>query len=330
MRVFQSFPHSVNTNNPYLAQLLTSLDDTGVDTVTFGWTTALTGSYDVVHLHWPEALFAASTGPRRLRRELLFALWVLRLRLTRTPVVRTVHNVGLPGGLPGHKVALLRLLDRLTTLRIRLNPHTEVPHTAPVVTIGHGHYRVWLAGLPVASPVPGRVAYVGQVRRYKNVESLVLAFADATTRLDGLSLQIGGRPTSTEIETVVRDAARGRDDIMLRLRHLDDAELVQIVTEAELVVLPYRFMHNSGSVFYALSLDRPVLVPDNEVNRDLAREVGPGWVHLFDGDLTGAALADTIVRLRAEPPQTRPDLSRRDWTESGTAHRRAYERAIEL
>lgn len=331
MKVFQSYPQSENTNNPYLAQLRARLDEADdVEIATFTWSTALLGRYDVVHLHWPEALFAASTMPRRARRDLLFALWVLRLFVTRTAIVRTVHNVGLPEGLPRHRVALLHLLDRLTTVRIRLNPVTPVPEGAPVVTIPHGHYRDWLRDVPRRDTVAGRIGYVGQVRRYKNVETLVAAFAEASTQADGLSLRVGGRPTSTGIEHAVRTAAAAvtGGEVRLDLRHLDEAELVEIVTEAELVVLPYRFMHNSGSVFYALSLERPVLVPDNEVNRALADEVGPGWVHLFAGELDGPAVVAALDALRATPPAAPPDLSGRHWSDSGDAHVATYRLAI--
>ena len=53
-------------------------------------------------------------------------------------------------------------------------------------------------------------------------------------------------------------------------------------------MLPYRHMHNSGAALTALSLDRPVLVPETDVNRDLARETGPGWVVTFAGELRPA------------------------------------------
>jgi beta-1,4-mannosyltransferase len=99
---------------------------------------------------------------------------------------------------------------------------------------------------------------------------------------------------------------------------------VRIVTEAEMVVLPYRHMHNSGTVLYALSLGRPVLVPDNEINRALSDEVGPGWVHRFSDTLTGSSLAAAIVALRSAPPVGRPDLSAREWPAGGVGHLEAY------
>ncbi len=72
------------------------------------------------------------------------------------------------------------------------------------------------------------------------------------------------------------------------------------------MVLPYREMHNSGAALTALSLNRPVLVPDNEVNRELAEEVGPGWVFRYDGELTGRHLLDALAAHRARPPARVP------------------------
>ena len=96
------------------------------------------------------------------------------------------------------------------------------------------------------------------------------------------------------------------------------------------MVLPYRQMHNSGAALAALSLDRPVLVPANPINADLAAEVGPGWVHTFAGDLTSEALRAGLQALDTVPRSAAPDLSRREWADTGEQHRAAYAEAIRL
>ena len=65
-----------------------------------------------------------------------------------------------------------------------------------------------------------------------------------------------------------------------------------------------------------------------EVNEALGREVGPGWVNLFDGDLDAEVLLDTARRVRDQPPQAPPDLSARGWAAVGAAHLEAYRRAL--
>jgi glycosyltransferase involved in cell wall biosynthesis len=323
--VLQSFPEPRETTNPYVVLLREALERTpGTRVLTFSWRHALTARYDAFHAHWPEVWVDGNSPLKKLARQALFALFLLRLRLTRVPLVRTVHNLDLPEGLTRRQTVLLRWAERATALRIRINGTTEVAGDAPVETILHGHYRDWYAPHPRRERRPGRIAFVGQVRRYKGVESLLAAFTETTD--PDLSLHVAGRPTSEELAGQLR-AAAGDPRISLSLAFLSDADLVAEVSEAELVVLPYREMHNSGGALAALSLDTPVLVPDNEATRCLAAEVGPGWVHTFTPPLTGADLEGTVARLRTSPPAAPPDLSRREWDGAGHAHLAAYRRA---
>lgn len=324
--VLQSFPEPRETTNPYVVMLRDALDAVpGTRVLTFSWRRALTAHYDAFHAHWPEILVDGNGPLKKAVRQGLFVLFLLRLRATRTPLVRTVHNLELPEGISRRERVLLRWAERATAARIRINESTELHAGTPVETIVHGHYRDWYAPHPRRERRPGRLAFVGQVRRYKGVDALVDAFGETTDA--GLGLRIAGRPTSEELAARLREAAAADPRISLSLGFVPDADLVGEVSEAELVVLPYREMHNSGGALAALSLDTPVLVPDNAVNRRLAEEVGEGWVHTYTPPLTGADLTGTLARLRATPPAAAPDLSRREWAEAGRAHVTAYRRA---
>jgi hypothetical protein len=89
-------------------------------------------------------------------------------------------------------------------------------------------------------------------------------------------------------------------------------------------------MHNSAGALTALSLDRPILVPDNSVNRLLADEVGNGWVYRYSGELTPDILRETVTVVRADARSDRPDLSTREWSDAGRRHVAAYRRAIQI
>jgi len=324
----ESFQTPRSTTNPYITQLDRALSQTpGVLLERFSWWGALTGTYDVFHWHWPEGKLEGSSRGRSLLKYLVALAIVLRHRLSRRiVVVRTVHNVELPE-VSAPRRWLLSYIDRHTDHRIVLNPTTLVPAGAPASLILHGHYRDWYAPHPRQDPIPGRLATFGAVRRYKSVDTLLGAYRDAVAHRSGLSLEIGGRPTSAAIEQDVRERTAVLPNVRLSLEFLSDAELVRLTTSAELIVLAYRFMHNSGSVLAALSLGRPVLVPRNRVNEELAAEVGPDWVLMFDGDLDAhdlIAAMEHAGRLRG----LSPDLSGRDWDEAGRAHRAAFLEAL--
>lgn len=332
--VQQSFPDPRPTTNPYLIMLRDAIaSQPGVDVRTFTWRRALLERYDVFHVHWPEILVSGHSPLKKLVRQALTLGLVLKLRITRTPIVRTAHNLELPTGISRRETALLRLIDRWTTLRIRLNPLTPVPAGSPVETIEHGDYRAWFSRYQRRAAIPGRLAYVGLVRRYKGVDALISAFR-AAFRAPGTepqaTLTVSGKPSSDDLVQQLQAQASEDERVFLRFAFLTDEELVAAVTEAELIVLPYREMHNSGGALSSLSLNRPVLVPDNDVNRLLAQEVGEVWVQRYQPPLSSDDLERAIAAVRRREPESAPDLSRRGWDETGRRHVLAYRRAIEL
>lgn len=323
LRVLESFRQPKSTTNPYITQLYRELNRR-LDVTPYRPMAALFGRYDVVHLHWPELLVGGHNWRGRTARRAVTCLLLLRWTVTRVPIVRTVHNLERPTNISAFDNFVLDRIDRLTVLDIRLNDQTPARGDIPGVTIEHGHYRDWFAGLRADDAQPGRLGYVGLVRRYKGVEDLVTAF----TALEDptLSLRVAGKPSSSDLLDALVAAGGGDERVSFDPRFLDDAELVHAISTSELIVLPYRHMHNSGTVLAALSLDRPVLVPDNDVNRALAEEVGPGWVHMFSGTLTPEALQDAV---RAARQRTgRPDLSAREWAVSADKHVAAFHRAV--
>ncbi len=326
--VQQSFPAPRPTTNPYIVMLLESLRATpGLEVRTFAWRSALLGRYDVFHAHWPEILVAGHSPLKALVRQGLTVLLLLKLSVTRTPIVRTMHNLHLPQGISRRERALLRWFDRRTALRVGLNPTTPFPAGTAHETILHGDYREWFARYPHPAAQAGRVGYFGLIRRYKGVEELLEVFSRIDG--DGARLEVAGKPSTDELAESIQGLAARDTRITLRLAFLEDAEISELVGRSSLIALPYRDMHNSGGVLAALSLDRPVLVPGNETTEALAHEVGEEWVLRYE-ELTSEVLAAAIAGVSASPPKGRPDLSARGWADAGRKHLDAYRRAIGL
>lgn len=329
LKVVLSFPEPKPTSNPYNMLMKTSLDGReGLQVDYFSWRRVLTSPVDVFHVHWPESAMEGRNAAKSAGKHLAFATMLVAFRLRGTAWVRTVHNTELPRGISRATLALLKIADRTTVLRIIINPFTPVPPGDPFVTIPHGRYTEWLAQHPRSEVTEGQVAYVGTIRAYKGVPQLISAFRD----LDDprLSLTVAGRLSHQEYEPELRQLAESDDRVRLNIGFVSDAELVRTVTSSELVVLPYPEMHNSGMVLCVLSLERPVLVPENVVTKALQAEVGPGWIHTFRGDLSAADLRSALAAVRSHSAAPGPDLSSRDWDLSGERHAQAYRRAAAL
>lgn len=327
IRVLESFPEPRATTNPYITQLARALDETpGVELVLYDPRTALLGRYDIFHVHWPENLVGGHKRVGRVARRLHAALLCLRLLVTRTPVVRTWHNLDRPPHLGRIDNLILDWLDALTVTRIVLNDVTD-PQGHDVSLIAHGHYRDWFSPMPVAERESGRIAFAGLIRPYKGVDSLVEAFRKLPN--PSRRLGISGKADPIDAERLRRSAAAD-PRIEFDFRYISEDELVRTITRAAVVALPYRRLHNSGALLAALSLDRPVLVPDTDAARSLAAEVGEEWVVRYDGALSPADLSRALDRAETIPAGARPDLSRREWSDAGEAHLSVFTRALSL
>lgn len=316
--------------NPYTSLLVGSLPAERVQTSYFSWRRILTERFDVLHVHWPEL---SLRHPRRLGRtvkSVLFAAFLLRVRLQRKAVVRTVHNVRPHESGTRTEGRLLSRLERLTTLWVILNPTSPTPDPGRTVLIPHGHYRGWYTPRAGVGSVPGRLLNFGMIRPYKGTEELIAAFRQAAAEAD-LSLHVVGEPSDAETASRITAIAGSDPRVQLDLRFASEQELADEIAAAEVVVLPYRAMHNSGAALLALSLDRPVIVPSSDATELLVEEFGPEWVTTYPGTLDAPRLLGLLERARsARRPSAGPDLSRREWAALALLLVDAYEQAVLL
>ncbi len=319
VRVLLSVRGPSPTTNPYVVQLARS-QPPDVDVRFFTWTRGLLGRYDVLHVHWPEVLLRRAGRPARWAARARAALLVARLGLTRTPVLRTVHNTATHERGDVVERLLLAALERRVRERVLLSPSTPSP--AGGVVVPHGHYGDWYAGAPRSEVVPGRLLFFGLLRPYKGVDTLLAAFAGLAD--PGARLRVVGAAPDPALRDAVAAAAAADPRAGARLEHVDDDDLAREVTAAQLVVLPYRDLHSSGALLLALSLGRPVLVPATATTLELRAEVGERWVHTHDGPLRPEDLARALAA--TADLEGAPDLSARDWSVGGARHAEVYRR----
>lgn len=162
--------------------------------------------------------------------------------------------------------------------------------------------------------------FFGRLRGYKGVDDLLSAFA--LTAIDG-TLIVAGAPEGSETEERIRRTAAADERVRLLLDFIDAERVPTLFAAADVVVLPFRDVTHSGSVMLALSLGRPVLVPDTPVMRELQEVVGAAWVITYRGSLGPDDLTPALELDRQEDPRG-PDLAWADWSAVGRATARFF------
>jgi beta-1,4-mannosyltransferase len=288
----------------------------------FSWDLAMEAEYDVFHVHWPEYLMRGHSIPGRLRQRYRFIRLMARLRRRRIPIVRTVHNLEPHERSSWVERRLLRFLDRQTAMFVRLNPATVISSGGESRVILHGHYRDRFRDYDHLTPQAGLMLNFGLIRPYKGIDTLLELFQAWPNQ--SAALRIVGKPLDSALAHQIQAATEADNRVSAELRFVNDEELVREVTHAQLVILPYREMHNSGTLLVALSLNRPVIVPHSSSNQAISDEVGPGWIFQYDGELTAEFVETVLATVQKGPRPDAPDLSGRDWTHIGAEHLDMY------
>jgi glycosyltransferase involved in cell wall biosynthesis len=176
---------------------------------------------------------------------------------------------------------------------------------ARVRVIPHGVFG-YLRDLPAVPPPvdpPGPLAVLpGLIRPYKGVDVLLDAWPAARAAAPDATLLVAGRP--------MMDVGGLRTDqpgVVLVPRFLSDGELAALLRRADVVVLPYRRIDNSGVLAAALAFGKPLVLTDVGGFGELHRHNGVGEL-VPPGD--AAALAAALGRVLADAG-LRADLAER-------------------
>lgn len=336
--------------NPYQRLLYDAVAAGGVEVQEFSpRAIARLGRGDVLHLHWPDVYLAAGEGWRFWQRlaKLRGAVALAQARGAR--VVWTAHNLRRPTQRNAGKLEkyfwtwFLRSLDGVIFMteesrRRALAVEKDLRNTRTAV-IPHGHYREVVAGHAENGTTWPRddgdeaqtALFFGSVAAYKGVHRLVAAFegvgSHARLRVLGAHSRqtpdVALQPVLSSLGPDVRDRVEVRDEF------LTEAALVDAVLRADLVVLPYDEVDNSGSALFALSVGRPILVSDVAPFRELRELVGEDWVWVYEGVLTAAVLEVSLERARAvRESRAVPDLAALDWDTLGLATTAFYRHTV--
>jgi len=126
------------------------------------------------------------------------------------------------------------------------------------------------------------ILFFGNIAPYKGLEYLVEAFHRITGERDDYRLVIAGRPKNCEAywkqlrSEIANDVQKGR--VLLRDEFVPDEDTELYMKAADVLVLPYRYIYQSGVLFLGYSFGLPVLAADVGSLRDEIVEGKTGFV----------------------------------------------------
>lgn len=345
MRVLMSPPFSPCDGNPYLYLLATGLRGVGAEVDSVSRRNLLRGQYDILHLHWPEnALLMPGAGAVRAIVAMLSRMAVARSRGLR--IVWTAHNVRPHEATSPILTELFwRGFERLVDGVVVLSPAGREALMRERPTLGkkviavtpHGHYRdvyentmssrTAAERLGIRRDVPTAL-FFGRIRRYKNVPQLVATFRELASHRP-VQLVVAGACDDDRLRDEIEAATGGDRRVRLFLSQIQDRDVQIFMNSADLLVLPFRDILNSGSAILGLSFDRPVLAPAKGALRDLQAQVGKEWVWLYSGELDAKVLEAALNRAAADRSRRgKCPLDALEWDSVGAATHEAYLRLL--
>jgi len=135
------------------------------------------------------------------------------------------------------------------------------------------------------------ILFFGLLRPYKGIDLLLQAFAE----IEGAELWIAGMPRMP-LEPLRALAAKAEGTVRFIPRFIRDPEIPALMRRAELLVLPYREIEQSGVLYTGLAFEKPMILSDVGGFGEISREQGVGAL-VPPGDVGALAvlLADLLA-----------------------------------
>jgi glycosyltransferase involved in cell wall biosynthesis len=233
------------------------------------------GGARLIHLHW--VFIFTLPGARRfpiMRRlaHIWFLVWLRICRMLGMRIIWTAHNVLPHGPVFTDDASARRTLVKASDLVVAHSQSAlaELAALGAVarrsVVIQHGPIAPTRSatslGAPGADGGPRRFLFFGRVQEYKGVDDLLAAFVAMPDDV-AAHLMVAGQCDDPRLRSRLYALARGAGArVVLRLERVPEEEITELLTAADVVVLPFRRVTTSGSAMLALSHGRPLIVPD--------------------------------------------------------------------
>ena len=277
-----SFPFRPG-NNPYQTLFTKALEDAGINVLRiepekwFPLQKIAKSKCDVLHLDWPHDWY---NGKNWFTRILKSGMYRAGLRkLSQKKVVWTLHNLVAHDAvdLDFERSMIQLLIDQCDGIMVfsdsagnQLRESYRVSPNTQIRKIYHGHYIDAYPNTVSREDARAKLKLgaeqriflsFGSIKPYKGHQKIISAFGNLATPND--ILMIVGKGDSKTVAELRGQVASMSPDLDIRI--VDDAvsevDLQNYFNSADIAVLPFENVLNSGSMILAMSFGLPVVAP---------------------------------------------------------------------
>ena len=310
---------------------------------------------DILHLDWPHDWYSGKNAVTRFLKRTMYLRGLSRKTrsIGNTKLVWTAHNlVAHDSGDAGDEHRMIQaLIDQCDGVMVMseasrelLQQSYQLPNRTKVETVYHGHYidcypndmsRIE-ARKHLDVPDGDQVFLsVGSIRPYKGHLKLIRDFGEVAKPNQRLIIA-GGSSNNDYLEMIQSEAdkqvAATGCKIDTHLGIVPDQELQIFFNAADICVLPFEHVLNSGSLLMAMSFGIPVLAPSVGSIPEVAI---PDFSHLYE-PTTGEGLRNGLVEISKlqfsqADRQQHLDTTREkySWTRAGIQLATWYQKLVE-
>jgi beta-1,4-mannosyltransferase len=328
------------TGNPYCSLLYENLQYLGVEVEDFTFRRAISGKYSVWHFHWPERHLGSGILKALAGIHLILA-YIFIGKMRRTRIIWTAHNLVSHGRRhPRLEAYFWFLFTRLIDGVIFLSSdgisvaRKQFPglRNVPGFVVPHGHYRTVipcdvsherareLLGISTECRV---FLFFGRISGYKNVPHLIRVFRQSE-HMDWRLCIVGNLSSDVAIKSLT-EAAGNDSRVLLRVGWVPTEDIQTHFRGADVVVLPFREISNSGSALLTLSMDVPLLTVAQGALPELQQSVGSEWIRFYEDELKLEDLVEGMGWSLNVPRAPRAPLDAFDWPSVARMTLCAYE-----
>lgn len=247
---------------------------------------SLKNNLSVIHLHW---LPGFDRGLSNYLKMYTFCFRLFLLRLCGVKIVWTLHNLfSHDSNAKKREKKLIGMVASIAHCIIIHSPKAKPIFEAEfskrfsnkLMCIPHGTYvGVYpnnVSGYSARDSLGYKdelvFLFLGNIRPYKGVDSLIQEFANVPA--ENIRLLIVGKPGDAKLDAQLRLVAAGDHRVRLVFEFVSDDQIQLYMNASDVVVFPYREVLTSGAVILAMSFAKACVVTNKGCMRDVLHEDG--------------------------------------------------------